>query len=183
MSVRSLAARPRSFGRDDAPSAWLDKRIGGEERIAAKVLDFIIRQVRGVPLVNDHSHLGRINFFIQQEGDRNISVASPCANPVGPDLELLERLEGNLDEVARSMVLKPCPKFRNATDRVIVPIGVDQHVCVEEVQQAGFFMTSAPFGVATPARGVAPPAWVLRQGFCRPWSLSARPPRAFAERA
>lgn len=133
--IGSSSLRFRAFGGHHASLGRIGQGVGDEERIATHLFELAVRQVRRVTLVHHSRDQLAIGFLVEEKGALYLPFLDPSGKAVFSGMDLVVDLGQDLDASRQALVDEPFPEFRHLIDAVVVPMGVDQDVRVEEVEQ------------------------------------------------
>ena len=138
MPVRALPARLRVLRGDHAAICGRDEGVRDKEWIAAELLHLIIRQVRCVADIHDMGDAGDHCFLVQEERSLHRLLPGPRSEFILAVPEFLIALDRDLDLSLLSVVNQPVPDLGYPVDGVVIPVGIDEDVGVEELEHGAY---------------------------------------------
>ena len=135
--VRQVAIRAPSPGLrylcgHYVPPTTVFKGICYQEWITTYFFYFIISEIRSISVVDHVRDQRDINFLLKEKSGLNRILLRPVRKCVASITDLVVHFDGYFSIAALANVLKPLPKFGNAFDRVVIPVCIDENICVQQ---------------------------------------------------
>ena len=132
LAIGARCAGPGMFIADYPSPPRFGESIGHQKRVLVQLLNLNVVQVRGITFVDHPGQEVSVNRLIQQQ--RIPVVFQPPGEGVIAAGHFVINLRRDFHQALRAHLRQPFPELGNAFNWIVVAVGVNQHIRIQEVK-------------------------------------------------